>query len=67
LSLRPPTDEYKKKVGESVKRYATEEALKEQEGNKVDSTIRPLMNGEFHDQADAKWIVIRGQLRGHKT
>jgi hypothetical protein len=21
--------------------------------------------GEFHDQADAKWIVIRGQLRGH--
>jgi hypothetical protein len=21
--------------------------------------------GEFHDQADAKWIVIRGPLRGH--
>jgi hypothetical protein len=21
--------------------------------------------GEFHDQGDAKWIVIRGQLRGH--
>jgi hypothetical protein len=20
---------------------------------------------EFHDQGDAKWIVIRGQLRGH--
>jgi hypothetical protein len=20
--------------------------------------------GEFHDQGDAKWIVIRGQLRG---
>jgi hypothetical protein len=22
-------------------------------------------NGEFHDQGDAKWKVIRGQLRGH--
>ena len=21
--------------------------------------------GEFHDQGDAKWIVIRGQLSGH--
>jgi hypothetical protein len=21
--------------------------------------------GEFHDQADAKWIVIRGLFRGH--
>jgi hypothetical protein len=21
--------------------------------------------GEIHDQGDAKWIVIRGQLRGH--
>jgi hypothetical protein len=21
--------------------------------------------GEFHDQGDAKWIVIRGKLRGH--
>jgi hypothetical protein len=21
--------------------------------------------GGFHDQGDAKWIVIRGQLRGH--
>jgi ribosomal protein L21 len=21
--------------------------------------------GEFHDQGDVKWIVIRGQLRGH--
>jgi hypothetical protein len=24
-----------------------------------------LSSGEFHDQADADWIVIRGQLRGH--
>jgi hypothetical protein len=23
--------------------------------------------GEFHDQADAKWKVIRGLLRGHKS
>jgi hypothetical protein len=22
-------------------------------------------DGEFHDQGDAKWIVIRRQLRGH--
>jgi hypothetical protein len=22
-------------------------------------------SGKFHDQGDAKWIVIRGQLRGH--
>jgi len=36
LYLHKP-DEYKKKVGESVKRYATEEALKEQEGNKSSS------------------------------
>jgi hypothetical protein len=21
--------------------------------------------GEFHDQGDARWIVIRGQLRGY--
>jgi hypothetical protein len=25
------------------------------------------VEGEFHDQGDAKWIVIRGQLRGHDT
>jgi hypothetical protein len=24
-----------------------------------------LDDSEFHDQGDAKWIVIRGQLRGH--
>jgi hypothetical protein len=24
-----------------------------------------LPKGEFHDQGDAKWIAIRGQLRGH--
>jgi hypothetical protein len=23
------------------------------------------LEGEFHDQGDAKWIVIRGPLRGH--
>jgi hypothetical protein len=23
--------------------------------------------GEFHDQGDAKWIVIREQLRGHNN
>jgi hypothetical protein len=26
--------------------------------------LRSLI-GKFHDQGDAKWIVIRGQLRGH--
>ena len=25
----------------------------------------PVDTGEFHDHRDAKWIVIRGQLRGH--
>jgi hypothetical protein len=25
----------------------------------------PAPMGEFHDQGDAKWIVIRGHLRGH--
>jgi hypothetical protein len=29
------------------------------------SRLRPLASGELHDQGDAKWIVIRGQLRGH--
>jgi hypothetical protein len=24
-----------------------------------------ILDGKFHDQGDAKWIVIRGQLRGH--
>jgi hypothetical protein len=24
-----------------------------------------LKTGKFHDQADARWIEIRGQLRGH--
>jgi hypothetical protein len=24
-----------------------------------------FLTSEFHDQVDAKWIVIRGQLRGH--
>jgi hypothetical protein len=24
-----------------------------------------IRKGEFHDQGNAKWIVIRGQLRGH--
>jgi hypothetical protein len=30
----------------------------------TDSTIIKVL-GEFHDQGDAKWIVIRRQLRGH--
>jgi hypothetical protein len=25
-----------------------------------------MIPGKFHDQGGAKWIVIRGQLRGHK-
>jgi hypothetical protein len=24
-----------------------------------------FVSGKFHDQGDAEWIVIRGQLRGH--
>jgi hypothetical protein len=28
-------------------------------------TSIPESTGKFRDQADAKWIVIRGQLRGH--
>jgi hypothetical protein len=27
--------------------------------------MRFFLDGEFHDQEDAKWIVIGGQLRGH--
>jgi hypothetical protein len=26
---------------------------------------RETPSGQFHDQGDAKWIVIRGQLKGH--
>jgi hypothetical protein len=26
-----------------------------------------LPDGKFHDQGDAKWIVIRGKLRGHNN
>jgi hypothetical protein len=29
----------------------------------IGATIKT--RGEFHDQGDAKWIVIRRQLRGH--
>jgi hypothetical protein len=25
------------------------------------------MYGEFHDQGDAEWIVIRGSLKGHNS
>jgi len=28
-------------------------------------TYYPDVTGKFHDQGDAKWIVIRGPLRGH--
>jgi hypothetical protein len=24
-----------------------------------------VLMGEFHDQGDAEWIAIKGQLRGH--
>jgi hypothetical protein len=27
--------------------------------------VTVVRKDEFHDQADAKWIVIKGQLRGH--
>jgi hypothetical protein len=32
----------------------------------VSRMYRDDITGKFHDQGDAKWIVIRGQLRGHK-
>jgi hypothetical protein len=45
------------------------EALDSSQGELAEggSTIRRMMNGQgkFHDQGDAKWIVIRGQIRGH--
>jgi hypothetical protein len=31
----------------------------------VEIDITDIKLGKFHDQRDAKWIVIRGQLRGH--
>jgi hypothetical protein len=31
----------------------------------VDELISTESAGKFHDQGDAEWIVIRGQLRGH--
>jgi hypothetical protein len=27
--------------------------------------VSDVLSGKFHDQGDAKWIVIREQLRGH--
>jgi hypothetical protein len=33
--------------------------------SKRNVNIFVVPKGEFHDQGDAKWIVIRGQLRGH--
>jgi hypothetical protein len=41
--------------------------LYDNEYKNSDCGMRPLMivPGEFHDQGDAKWVVIRGQLRGH--
>jgi hypothetical protein len=32
---------------------------------KYSSSSASFSNGEFHDQADAKWILISGQLRDH--
>ena len=34
-------------------------------GKYSSGTLRFLPDGGCHDQADAKWIVIRGPLRGH--
>jgi hypothetical protein len=32
---------------------------------KTNKNLFCITTGEFHDQADAKWIVIRGLLKGH--
>jgi hypothetical protein len=32
---------------------------------RIDSQMAIDTSGEFHDQGDAKWVVILGQLRGH--
>jgi hypothetical protein len=37
----------------------------DREGQDVDDDLEPVEGSKFHDQADAKWIVIRGSLRGH--
>jgi hypothetical protein len=40
--------------------------LPKQETSKaVDSSTVDWGTGKFHDQGDAKWIVIGGQLSGH--
>jgi hypothetical protein len=36
-------------------------ALKAKEAEEAKGT----KGGKFHDQGDAKWIVTRGQFRGH--
>jgi hypothetical protein len=33
--------------------------------NRDTTDTTEILEGEFHDHRDAKWIVIRGQLRGH--
>jgi hypothetical protein len=38
--------------------------LRKKKENSIIVKMLPFV-GEFHDQGDAKWIVIRGQLRGH--
>jgi hypothetical protein len=42
-----------------------EEASKSEDVVRNDYAEPKSMTGEFHDQGDAKWIVIRGPSRGH--
>jgi hypothetical protein len=43
-------------LGPSVSQHVVDEAAEE-----------VFVSGKFHDQGDAKWMVIRGQLRGHNN
>jgi hypothetical protein len=48
---------------EAIIPYTVDEAL---EGTPT-KTVFGAMKGKFHDQGDAKWIVIKGQSRGHNN
>jgi primosomal protein N' len=47
------------------RKYSKEHTNKVAKASKKKTKPEEKNEGKFHDQGDAKWIVIRGQLRGH--
>lgn len=56
-NFRP--EEYKKKVSDYVRKYASEEALRQQEQQAVSSSSESSMSDFSEDEAQVRLILIR--------